>query len=71
MDVLNNDNRTFLLNQTYYPITFLEVLEPESKSGTPLPPMSVGLDKIPIVCMMFVIIIKFEIKTFTVCASEA
>jgi hypothetical protein len=33
--------------------------------------MGVGLDKIPIVCMMLVIIIKFEIKTFTVCASEA
>jgi hypothetical protein len=32
--------------------------------------MSVGLEKIPIVSMMLVTISKFEIKTFTVCASE-
>jgi CRISPR/Cas system-associated exonuclease Cas4 (RecB family) len=32
--------------------------------------MSVGLEKIPIASMMLVIISKFEIKTFTVCARE-
>lgn len=32
--------------------------------------MSVELDKIPIVSIMLVIISKFEIKTFTVCAIE-